>query len=175
MFGLCQTDEENSGFSFKRLCTGICGVVPSLIWCSALVYFSYAQHGNVCASTLGDTSHGGHITNFIRISAVAFGLLVVLEIIEACTTGEADLKVTGTEILINVCTVVIFLFIYGWNYWGFMQVITGRDCTEGLITYGWLTLLGNNIVWFMTVGSMIAAQICNTSVAAADYLAGDRL
>mmetsp|Transcript_89803 Transcript_89803/g.254460 ORF Transcript_89803/g.254460 Transcript_89803/m.254460 type:complete len:172 (+) Transcript_89803:147-662(+) len=161
--------ENEGGFSAKRMCVGICGVLPALLWTGALVYLIFTFHEASCLS------ENSHIMRFVWLSAVAFGMLVLLEVIEGCVAGEADLNVTATEVIINIGTALAFAFIYFWNYYGLYQIYDSHNCDDNLKLVGWITLIANNVVWFMTVGSMIGAACLNTTVAVADYASGDRL
>jgi len=175
--GLMQADEA-SGFSGKRLCVGCCGVLPSFLWAIALIAMQVFVWGDECEDT-ENTWHpelfGGHIKRYIWFSVIAYVLLVILEIIEGCIAGEPDLHQSPQEMAINCGTSLIFLFIYVWNYYGVIQIFTTNKCEHYLLAAGWATLIGNNVTWFMTVGAMIGAAVCNTGIAVADYASGDRL
>jgi len=165
------------GFSKKRMCIGICGVFPAALWTAVLMYLSYKENkqGGTCPHMNACGEDIGHIVKFINGSMAAFAALVAVELIEGCVAGEHDLATSPVEMLINLVTGVIFLFIYGWNYFGIVQLWTAQGCTPGLLTAGWVVLIGNNIVWFMTVGSMIGAALFGAAVGAADWATGDRL
>merc|ERR1711933_259756 len=133
-------------------------------WTGVLVYLTYANNEGLCEkSTIGPEA--GHVLRFIGVSIAGFAFLVLLEVIEGCIAGEHDMVTTLPEIVINILTVLTFILIYIWNYYGVIQLYTAKECTEGLLSAGWITLVGNNVVWFMTVASMIGAQLCGTAVA----------
>jgi len=102
-------------------------------------------------------------------------LLVAIEIVEGCVAGEHDFKMTANEILINLATVVVFIAIYIINYYGVIQIYTAQDCQGHLLRDGWIVLVVNNLVWFLTVATMVATAFCGQMIAGLDWMAGDRL
>jgi len=170
--------DKASGFSSKRLCVGCCGVLPSAFWTIALIAMLWFVWGDECEETMNPwhpNLFGGHIKRHIWFSLIAYVQLVVLEIIEGCIAGEPDLHISSQEMAINAGTTLIFVFIYVWNYYGVIQLFTTNTCENYRLAAGWATLIGNNVTWFMTVGAMIGAAVCNTRIAVADYALGDRL
>jgi hypothetical protein len=165
-------EDQEGGYSHKRMCVGLCGVFPSIVWtCILLFMVNRYQTGSCSSTSAGD----GDIMYFIQLSAGGFGVLVLIEIIEGCIAGEHDFRTSPVEILINFFTVVVFIAIYCINYYGVIELYTATNCQGGLLTAGWITLVGNNIVWFTTVATMIGTAFCGTAIAAADWASGDRL
>jgi hypothetical protein len=129
------------------------------------------QAGDCTHTTAGE----GDVMRFIQLSCGGFFILVLIEIVEGCIAGEHDFKTSTTELAINACTVVVFIGIYIINYYGVIQIYTAKNCHGGLLTAGWITLIGNNVVWFVTVATMIATAMCGAGIAVADFATGDRL
>mmetsp|Transcript_4230 Transcript_4230/g.9690 ORF Transcript_4230/g.9690 Transcript_4230/m.9690 type:complete len:186 (+) Transcript_4230:100-657(+) len=167
-----EEDEEEGGYSHKRMCLGLCGALPAILWSCVLIWLLTKSNTRDCSHTAAGE---GDIMRFLQMSAAGFITLVVIEVVEGCMAGEQDFKTSPTEICINVCTVLVFIAIYCINYYGVIQLYTAKDCHEGLLTTGWIALVGNNVMWFLTVATMIAMNVCGAGVAACDFMSGDRL
>jgi len=112
---------------------------------------------------------------FLRMSAGGFFVLFAIEVVEGCIAGEHDFQTSPQEIAINCCTGIVFIALYIVNYYGVIQIYTAEACTDDLVMIGWLVLVGNNLVWFATIATMVATGLCGTAIAAADFASGDRL
>jgi hypothetical protein len=127
-------------------------------------------------ATCSHTSTGeGDIYHFMGMSAGGFFLLFAIEIVEGCIAGEQDFSTSPQEVAINCCTAVVFIAIFILNHYGLIQIYTAKDCTDDLYMVGWLVLVGNYLVWFGTIATMVATGFCGTAIAAADWASGDRL
>jgi len=120
-------------------------------------------------------AHGGHVKRFMKFSIAGFAILVLIEILEGCVAGEHDFNVSSVECCINLATLIVFIAIYIINYYGVIQLYTATNCQGTLLRDGWLVLLGNNLVWFLTLATMIATAFCGQAIAGADWFLGDRL
>mmetsp|Transcript_30670 Transcript_30670/g.65282 ORF Transcript_30670/g.65282 Transcript_30670/m.65282 type:complete len:174 (+) Transcript_30670:100-621(+) len=161
-------EEDEEGFSKTRLCVGLCGVLPSTLWVLFLGYLISTNYEAECQKP-------GNIVMFMVLSAASFAVIVFMEIVEGCYAGEPDFKMSPIELGTNLVTALAAIFVYCWNYYGVIQLVVGDQCDPGLKYVGWVTLIGNNIVWFLTLATTIAAQVASFMYAGADLALGDRL
>mmetsp|Transcript_85774 Transcript_85774/g.237597 ORF Transcript_85774/g.237597 Transcript_85774/m.237597 type:complete len:172 (+) Transcript_85774:105-620(+) len=159
---------EEGGYSKVRLCFGLCGVLPSIIWVAALGYMIYDHRDSHCAEP-------DKIGLFMMLSVVGFGIIIIVEVIEGCYAGEPDFKMSPLELGTFCCQGLTAIFVYCWNYYGVIHLVEEKHCDDGLKFVGWVTLVGNNLVWFATLGTTIVAQAFHCSFAGADLALGDRL
>eukprot|EP00415_Alexandrium_ostenfeldii_P000588 UN0588 len=160
--------DDEGGCSKARLCFGLCGVLPSIIWLGVLAYLYVSSDDLHCDAP-------DHIGLFIKLSIAGFAVIVGVEFVEGCYAGEPDFKMSALEIGTFCIQATAAVFVYVWNYYGVIQLVGETNCDRGLRSAGWVTLVGNNIIWFLTLATTIGSQVMHVGFAGADKALGDRL
>mmetsp|Transcript_123732 Transcript_123732/g.214495 ORF Transcript_123732/g.214495 Transcript_123732/m.214495 type:complete len:182 (-) Transcript_123732:42-587(-) len=161
---------ENEGFSAKTLCVGLCGVCPSIVWIVALAAIAAKTMDEADESDTDPDTCGSKLPAFIWGSVAAFVVLVLIQCVNAFLAGEPDFEVSPVEMITFGATMLMLIFLYCFNYWGFYVIMTTETKCSGA-GVAWVALIGNNIVWFSTLATIVASMVCAAMVAGTDKVA----